>query len=161
MGKAAQSKEGEGGSFLAWRKWRDGLVSPAGSVSSRQSATGARSPLGTRFWSGCWNSPQGAVKDRCCPVSPTRFQKSGAGLVLRETTRKKNMHKRRNYVNFLSYSSAAISTTKQEPALCTSAPVTGVSSSNRERTIATKLMHIDRVMLNLMVFTVALDSRFR
>ena len=66
-----------------------------------------------------------------------------------------------NYSNFLSYSSAAINTTKQEPALCTSAPVTGVSSSNRESTIATKLMHMDRVMLNLMVFTVALESRFR
>ena len=66
-----------------------------------------------------------------------------------------------NYSNFLSYSSAAIRTTKQEPALCTSAPVTGVSSSNRESTIATKLMHIDRVILNLIVFIVALDSRFR
>lgn len=137
------------------------MVSAVASVGSRLSATGARSPLGTRFWNGCEEAHQGTGEDRSCPVRPGNTQKSGAGLVLRETTRKKNVHKRRNYVNFLSYSSAAISTTKQEPALCTSAPVTGVSSSNRERTIATKLMHIDRVMLNLMVFTVALDSRFR
>ena len=34
-------------STITWRKWKDGLVSPAGSVSSRQSATGARSPLDT------------------------------------------------------------------------------------------------------------------
>ena len=47
--------------------------------------------------------------------------------------------------NFLSYSSAAISTTKQEPALCTSAPVVGVNTSMSDSTIATKLMHIDSV----------------
>ena len=34
---------------------------------------------------------------------------------------------------------AAISTTKQEPALCTSAPVVGVSTSMRDSTIAAKL----------------------
>ena len=63
--------------------------------------------------------------------------------------------------NFRSYSSAAISTTRQEPPLCTSAPVTGVSNSSRESMIAAKLMHTDSAMLNLMVLTVALDSRFR
>ena len=59
-----------------------------------------------------------------------------AGMILRD-----------DQSNFLSYSSAAISTTKQDPALCTSAPVTGVSISRR--------------MLNFIVFTVALDSLFR
>lgn len=58
-------------------------------------------------------------------------------------------------------SSAAISITKQEPALCTSAPVAGVSTFRRDSAIATKLMHIDRVMLTLIVLTVALDSRFK
>ena len=75
MGKAAQSKEGESGSSLAWRKWRDGLVSPAGSVSSRQSATGARSPLGTRFWSGCGRAHQGAEKGSVSPGSRRKPQK--------------------------------------------------------------------------------------
>ena len=44
MGKAAQSKEGEGGSSLAWRKWRDGLVSPAASVGPGRSPPGCRPP---------------------------------------------------------------------------------------------------------------------
>ena len=75
MGKAAQSKEGEGGSSLAWRKWRDGLVSPAGSVSSRQSATGARSPLGTRFWSGCGRAQPGAEKGSVSSGSHRKSQR--------------------------------------------------------------------------------------
>ena len=57
-------------------------VSPAGSVGSRQSATGARSPLSTRFWSGCGRAHQRAENGRCCPVPPDKSQKSGAGLVL-------------------------------------------------------------------------------
>lgn len=68
---------------------------------------------------------------------------------------------RLDYSNFLSYSSAAISTTKQEPALCTRAPVVGFSTPRTDRVTARKLMHMDSEMLNLMVLTVALDSRFR
>ena len=60
-----------------------GSVSPAGSVGSRQSATGARSPLGTRFWSGCGRAHQGAGKGRCHPVPSASPREGGAGLVLR------------------------------------------------------------------------------
>lgn len=35
---------------------------------ARQSATGARAPLGKRFWGGCGNSLQGVGKCRCWPV---------------------------------------------------------------------------------------------
>ena len=45
--------------------------------------------------------------------------------------------------------------------MCTRAPVVGVSSSKREAVMAAKLMHMDRAMLHLIVFTVALDSRFK
>lgn len=65
------------------------------------------------------------------------------------------------YSNLRSYRSAAINTTKHEPALCTSAPVVGVSTCMSESTIAAKLMHMESVMLALIVRTVALDSRFR
>ena len=64
--------------YLTFLAGADGLVSPAGSVSSRQSATGARSPLGTRFWGGCGggaagsggaarlrSSPSQVTKERC------------------------------------------------------------------------------------------------
>ena len=61
----------------------EGLVSPAGSGGSRQSATGARSPLGTRFWSGCGRAHQGAGKGRCHPVPAASQKEAGAGLVLR------------------------------------------------------------------------------
>ena len=44
------------------------------------------------------------------------------------------------HVNLRSYSSAAIRTTRQEPALCTSAPVVGVSNSSSESAIAAALM---------------------
>ena len=74
--KPGKSREGKAVSTKAWRKWKDGLVSPAGSVGSRQSATGARSPLGTRFWSGCgkahWGNGGGAVL-------PGFQRKSGGG----------------------------------------------------------------------------------
>ncbi len=59
------------------------LVSAAAAVGSRQSATGARSPLGTRFWSGCGRAHQGAGKGRCHPVPAASPRKAGAGLVLR------------------------------------------------------------------------------
>ena len=52
----------------------EGLVSPAGSGGSRQSATGARSPLGTRFWSGCGNSAQRAGEGQGCAVLPAKSQ---------------------------------------------------------------------------------------
>ena len=65
-----------------WQGQKD-LVSPAASVSSRQSATGARSPLGTRFWSGCGRAHQGAGEGRCHPILAASPQKAGAGLVLR------------------------------------------------------------------------------
>ena len=45
--------------------------------------------------------------------------------------------------------------------MCTSAPVVGVNTSMSDSTIATKLIHIDRVMLALIVLTVALESRFK
>ena len=67
---------------LFWQGQKD-LVSPAGSVGSQQSATGARSPLGTRFWSGCGNKPPGAGEGRCLPVPAASPRKAGAGLVLR------------------------------------------------------------------------------
>ena len=56
----------------------EGLGLRSAPVSSRQSATGARSPLGTRFWSGCGggaagsggaarlrSSPSQVTKERC------------------------------------------------------------------------------------------------
>ena len=58
-----------------WQGQKD-LVSPAGSVGSRQSATGARSPLGTRFWSGCGRAQPGAGKGS---VSPGSLRKSQRG----------------------------------------------------------------------------------
>ena len=64
-----------------WQGQKD-LVSAAASVGSRQSATGARSPLGTRFWSGCGRTQRGAKEGRCCPILPTSHKMSGAGLVL-------------------------------------------------------------------------------
>jgi len=65
------------------------------------------------------------------------------------------------YSNFLSYKSAAINTTKQEPALWTSAPVVGVSMPKTESVTAIILIHIDKVILNLIVLTVAFENRFR
>ena len=50
---------------------------------SRQSATGARSPFGTRFCSGCGNTIQGPGEGRCCPVPAASPRESGAILVLR------------------------------------------------------------------------------
>ena len=79
-----RSEQGRGGRLLlSLAKWRDGLVSPAGSVSSRQSATGARSPLGTRFWSGCGKTQRVAGEGRCHPDSAASLKEAGAGLVLR------------------------------------------------------------------------------
>lgn len=74
---------------------------------------------------------------------------------------KKIISRREAQINFLSYKSAAISTTNTEPALCTNAPVVGFSSPNTERMMATKLIAIDKAMLNLIVLTVASDSLFR
>ena len=56
---------------------------------SQQSATGARSPLGTRFWSGCGRAHQGAGKGRCHPVPSASPREGGAGLVLRGKFRAK------------------------------------------------------------------------
>ena len=41
---------------------------------ARRSATGARSPLGTRFWSGCGNSAQRAGEGQGCAVLPAKSQ---------------------------------------------------------------------------------------
>ena len=41
---------------------------------ARQSATGARSPHGTRFWSGCGNSAQRAGEGQGCAVLPAKSQ---------------------------------------------------------------------------------------
>ena len=57
----------------------EGLVSAAASVGSRQSATGARAPLGKRFWGGCGNSLQGVGKCRCWPVPPQVRKGAGCG----------------------------------------------------------------------------------
>ena len=65
------------------------------------------------------------------------------------------------YSSFLSYSNAAIKTTKQEPALCTGAPVVGLSIPITDRVTAIILIHIDKPMLNLIVLTVALDTLFK
>jgi hypothetical protein len=46
-------------------------------------ATGTHSPLGTRFWSGCGNTPARAGKGKCCRVLTKKLQKSDADLVLR------------------------------------------------------------------------------
>ncbi len=59
------------------------------------------------------------------------------------------------YSNFRSYKSAAINTTRQEPQLCTNAPVVGVSNPKSDNAIATKLMQSDKEILNLIVFIVA------
>ena len=40
-------------------------------------------PLGTRFWSGCGNTPARAEEGRCCPVPSVKPPKGGANLVLR------------------------------------------------------------------------------
>lgn len=42
--------------------------------------------------------------------------------------------------------------------MCTNAPVVGLSTPSTERKTARKLMHIERVMLRVMVATVALES---
>ena len=76
-------KERQADACLSFLAGAEGLVSAAASVGSRQSATGARSPLGTRFWSGCGNAPQGAGEGRCCPVSAASPRESGVILVLR------------------------------------------------------------------------------
>ena len=60
----------------------EGLGLRSAPVSSRQSATGARSPLGTRFWSGCGEAHQRAGEGQCCPVLPDKSRNSGADLVL-------------------------------------------------------------------------------
>ena len=46
----------------------------AAETGSRRSATGARSPLGTRFWSGCGNSAQRAGEGQGCAVLPAKSQ---------------------------------------------------------------------------------------
>ena len=51
--------------------------------------------------------------------------------------------------------------TRQEPALCTSAPTVGVKSPKTESVTATKLMHIESVMVHLIVLTVAFASFLR
>ena len=43
----------------------------------------AAGPLGTRFWSGCGNTPARAEEGRCCPVPSVKPPKGGANLVLR------------------------------------------------------------------------------
>ena len=72
---------------------RLGCCSPVGSAQHRprreprpaqQSATGTHSPLGTRFWSGCGRTHQGAKEGRRCPVPLASPREGGAGLVLRE-----------------------------------------------------------------------------
>lgn len=55
------------------------------------------------------------------------------------------------YSNLRSYKSAAMSTTKQEPALCTKAPVVGVNNPRTDKVTAIKLIHIDKAILNLIV----------
>ena len=54
----------------------------AAETGSQQSATGARSPLGTRFWSGCGRAHQGARKEQCFPVLRASQKTSGADLML-------------------------------------------------------------------------------
>ena len=78
----------------ARRKSWDGLVSAAASVGSRQSATGARSPLGTRFWSGCGRKHQGAGEGRCWTVPAASHKTGGARLVLRGNFPSQNRRKR-------------------------------------------------------------------
>ena len=53
----------------------EGLGLRSAPVSSRQSATGARSPLGTRFWSGCGRAQPGAEKGSVSPGSRRKPQK--------------------------------------------------------------------------------------
>ena len=65
------------------------------------------------------------------------------------------------YSNFRSYKSAATSTTRQEPQLCTNAPVVGVSNPKSDNAIATKLMQSDKEILNLIVLTQELDNHFK
>ena len=50
---------------------------------SQQSATGARSPLGTRFWSGCGEAHRGAGEGQCWTVPAASHKTGGARLVLR------------------------------------------------------------------------------
>ena len=63
--------------------------------------------------------------------------------------------------NFLSYSNAALRTTRQLPALCTIAPVTGFNNPSTLHTIATALMHMDNAILNLIVNNVEFERRLR
>ena len=65
------------------------------------------------------------------------------------------------YLNFLSYKRAASIITKTEPKLCTKAPVVGPSRPNTESTTATILISIERVILKIIVLTVARDSFLR
>ena len=99
-----------------------------------------------------------------CPLSTKGIQNEREKAALaRKNARgpRQKAGEKEGHSNFRSYSSAAMSTTKQEPALCTKAPVVGLSSPNREQTMAAALMHMERAMLSLMVLTVAFESRFR
>ena len=62
----------------------EGLGLRSAPVSSRQSATGARSPLDTRFWSGCGGTQQAVGEGQGCAVLTEKSRKVGADLVLRE-----------------------------------------------------------------------------
>ena len=74
-GNGCEQVRTDGKNRKSRRKSWDGLVSAAASVGSRQSATGARSPLGTRFWSGCGRAHQGAEKGSVSPGSRRKPQK--------------------------------------------------------------------------------------
>ncbi len=71
-----------------WSRLPPRVLPPVGSAKhrprreprpARQSATGARAPLGKRFWGGCGNSLQGVGKCRCWPVSPQVRKGAGCG----------------------------------------------------------------------------------
>ena len=90
----ATKKERQADACLSFLAGAEGLGLRSAPVSSRQSATGARSPLGTRFWSGCGEVQQGAGKSRCCPVPAASKKRCGAGLVLRGNYPSQNRRKR-------------------------------------------------------------------
>ena len=66
-------------------RWGAPSTDRGGSQGQRRSlcAIGTHCPLGTRFWSGCGNAPQGTREGRCCPVPAASPRESGAILVLR------------------------------------------------------------------------------
>ena len=90
MRKPGKGREGESVSAMAWRKWRDGLVSPAGSGAVPQWGVTSTDRGGSRDRRvACVPPARGfrvdvgkRTRERRCPVPSASPREGGAGLVL-------------------------------------------------------------------------------